>query len=77
MVETARAVSDGVFEANRLRDQFPGFSKQSSHRKKFVLHCYYHDLSTQLCHSVRVPMYQQSHKVIALSRLRRGETSTE
>ena len=65
MVETPRAVSDGVFEANRLRDQFPGFSKQSSHRKKFVLHCYYHNLSTTLCHSVRVQIFKEPDKIHA------------
>ena len=65
MVETPRAVSDGVFEANRLRDKYPGFSKQSSSRMKIMLHCYYHNLSTTLCHSVRVQIFKEPDKIHA------------
>ena len=40
-----------------IEDFVAVYFAQSSRRKKSGMHCFYHDLSINLCHSVRVPVY--------------------
>ena len=71
-VKPLRQVSYGVPKAI-VDAEVPVELTQSSRRKKSVLHCFSHNLSVPLCHSVRVPMYKSRYRLIHRFGFRLGE----